>query len=313
MKAAGGKIGARASLSFQGGRHLDYSPTVSMDMPINTRSLFSLAILFFSLSACVQPQQIELIEREQRRLRGDTGNVQTEVQAIRSNLADTRANLQQLQRDFNALKERIEETRYQVGRQIGQTSREGDQRIKDLEARVTKLDDTIKAQEALIKSRDDEIKQLKDSVAAQAAAAAAAPPVESVNEGAAAESDAVKRDYEVALRLMDKKDYKAAITRFKDFIKKYPKSRLANNAQYWIGECHYALREFDQAIVEFDAVRRKYPQGDKVPAALLKQGFAFAELGEKVNARLVLQELVEKYPQSQEAARAKTRLKALES
>jgi TolA-binding protein len=50
-----------------------------------------------------------------------------------------------------------------------------------------------------------------------------------------------------------------------------------------------------------------------VPAALLKQGFAFAELGEKVNARLVLQELVEKYPQSQEAARAKTRLKALES
>jgi tol-pal system protein YbgF len=281
-----------------------------MDTPISKSPLFILALIVFSLSACAQPQQIELIEREQRRIRGDTGNLQTEVQAIRSNLADTRANLQQLQRDFNALKERIEETRYQVGRQIGQSSREGDQRIKDLETRLGKLDETIKAQEASIKSRDDEIKQLRESVAAQAAAA---PPVETANEGVAAETDAVKRDYEGALRLMDKKDYKAAITRFKDFIKKYPKSRLANNAQYWIGECHYALREFDQAIVEFDTVRRKYPQGDKVPAALLKQGFAFAELGEKVNARLVLQELVEKYPQSQEAARAKTRLKALES
>jgi TolA-binding protein len=60
-------------------------------------------------------------------------------------------------------------------------------------------------------------------------------------------------------------------------------------------------------------VRSKYPQSDKVPAALLKQGFAFAELGEKVNARLVLQEVVEKYPQSPEAARAKQRLKAIES
>jgi tol-pal system protein YbgF len=284
-----------------------------MNIPINKFPLFIIAIAIVWLSACVQPQQIELIEREQRRIRGDTSNVQSEVQATRTTLADTRANLQQLQRDFNALKERIEETRYQVGRQIGQSSREGDQRIKELEARVGKLDETLKAQEALIKSRDDEIKQLRESIAAQAAAAAAAPPVETANEGAAAETDAVRRDYEVALRLMDKKDYKAAITRFKDFIKKYSKSRLANNAQYWIGECHYALREFDRAIVEFDAVRRKYPQGEKVPAALLKQGFAFAELGEKVNARLVLQELVEKYPQSQEAARAKTRLKALES
>lgn len=283
-----------------------------MDMPINRLTLTCLALVVFSLSACAQPQQLELIEREQRRIRGETGTVQSDVQAIRSNLADTRANLQQLQRDFNALKERIEETRYQVGRQIGQSSREGDQRIKDLETRVAKLDETIKAQEALIKSRDDELKQLRESIAAQAAAAAA-PPTEKVNEGAAAETDAVKRDYEAAVRLMDRKDYRAAITRFKDFIKKYPKSRLANNAQYWIGECHYALREFDQAIVEFDAVRRKYPQGEKVPAALLKQGFAFAELGEKVNARLVLQELVEKYPESQEAARAKTRLKALES
>jgi TolA-binding protein len=60
-------------------------------------------------------------------------------------------------------------------------------------------------------------------------------------------------------------------------------------------------------------VRRKYPQSDKVPVALFRQGVAFTELGEKLNARLVLQELVEKYPQSAEATRAKQRLKTLES
>jgi TolA-binding protein len=73
------------------------------------------------------------------------------------------------------------------------------------------------------------------------------------------------------------------------------------------------MKEFNNAIVEFDEVRRRFPQNEKVAAALLGQGAAFSELGEKLNARLVLQELVEKYPQSAEAARAKQRLKALES
>ena len=132
-------------------------------------------------------------------------------------------------------------------------------------------------------------------------------------ESAAGETAAIKRDYEIAWQAMEKKDYRVAITRFKDFLKRHPKSNLADNAQYWIGECHYGLREFDQAIIEFDAVRRRYPQGDKVAAALLKQGFAFAELGEKLNARLLLQEVAEKFPDSPEAAKAKLKLKSIES
>jgi tol-pal system protein YbgF len=132
-------------------------------------------------------------------------------------------------------------------------------------------------------------------------------------ESSAAENEAVRSDYDVAWRALEKKDYRVAITRFKEFLQKHPKSKLANNAQYWIGESHYALREFDQAILEFDAVRSRYPQAEKVPAALLKQGFAFAELGEKVNARLILQEVVEKYAQSPEAAQAKQKLRSLES
>jgi tol-pal system protein YbgF len=123
----------------------------------------------------------------------------------------------------------------------------------------------------------------------------------------------VKKDYEQGWQAMEKRDYRFAISRFKEFLKKHPKSNLADNAQYWIGESHYGLREFDQAIIEFDAVRRRYPQGEKVPAALLKQGYAFAELGEKVNARLLLQEVMEKFPETPEAAKAKMRLKSIES
>jgi tol-pal system protein YbgF len=268
-----------------------------------------LAVAAGWIVGCVAPQQIDLIEREQRRMRTDTNAMQSDLDSMRGTLADTRANVQQMQREVSALKERVDETRVQVGRQIGQTSREGDQRVKNLETRLAKLEEDLKAQAEVLKAREEAIKQLGEAVEAQQKTV----PSDGLAEGAAAESDAIRRDYEAAWRTLDKKDYKGAIGRFKEFIKKYPKSALAGNAQYWVGESHYALKEFDQAIIEFDAVRRKYPQGEKVPAALLKQGFAFADLGEKVNARLILQEVVEKYPQSPEAVRAKQRLKSLES
>ena len=285
------------------------------------RAIWFTICCLVGLAACVQPQQVDLIEREQRRLRGDTGQVQTsletvraDVNSVRSSLADTRANLQQLQREFGVLRERIEETRHQVGRQIGETTRDGDQRVKDLDSRVAKLSETLKAQEASLKSRDEEIKQLRESLLLlQNAASSAAKSEVIVADSATGESALVKKDYELGWQAMEKRDYRVAISRFKEFLKKHPKSNLADNAQYWIGESHYGLREFDQAIIEFDAVRRRYPQGEKVPAALLKQGYAFAELGEKVNARLLLQEVVEKFPETPEAAKAKMRLKSIES
>ncbi|MEK7782905.1 MAG: tol-pal system protein YbgF [Candidatus Binatota bacterium] len=285
------------------------------------KSLLFLLLMLGGLAlwSCATPQQLELIEREQRRIRTDSATTREEFDNVRSTLADTRANLQQMQQALDAVKEKVEEVRHQLDRQIGQSSREGGQRIKDLESRMARIDDDLKAQGALLKSREEELKVLreflkvtpgeKEAVALGEGAAGG----DFVRENAPAESDAVKKDYEEAWKLLERKDYRVAIARFKEFIKKHPQSEYADNAQYWIGESHYALREFDQAILEFDAVRRKYPKGDKVPAALLKQGFAFAELGDKVDARLILRELTDKYPQSPEAAKAKQKLKALES
>jgi tol-pal system protein YbgF len=283
---------------------------------------FSSSLLMLAGSvffACATPQQIELIEREQRRLRVETSSALDEFDGIRSTLADTRANVQQLQRDLDALREKVEEVRHQLDRQIGRSAREGDQRIRDLETRIAKLGDELKTQGALLKAREDELKALREGARPGPGGADAGAAGESVGlsdlarEKGSAESEAVKRDYEEAWRLLERKEYRAALARFKEFLKRHPQSEYADNAQYWIGESHYALREFDQAILEFDVVRRKYPKGDKVPAAILKQGFAFAELGDKVDARLILQELIDRYPQSPEAGKAKQKLKALES
>lgn len=278
------------------------------------------------LSACVSTQQFELVEREQRRLRAESAEVRTENAAIRSesdsvrsSLADTRANLNEMQRELNVLKGKIEEMTYRTERQAGQSAREGDQRIRELEGRIAKLDEELKVQGKLLKARDEELRALQEAVQkgnkeSPAPGASKSPGDPAREKGSVpGETEAARKEYEEALRLLDRKEHRVAIARFKEFLKKHPKSELADNAQYWIGESHYALKEFDQAILEFDAVRRKYPDGDKVAAALLKQGFAFAELGDRVDARLILQELVDRYPKSEEAVKAKQKLKALGS
>lgn len=293
-----------------------------MKIPFSSLLISSGAIL----SACATTQQFEIVEREQRRLRAESAEVRMESAAIRSDsdsvrsaLADTRANLNEMQRELNVLKGKIEEMSYRTERQAGQSAREGDQRIRELEGRIAKLDEELKVQGKLLKARDEELRALQEAVQkgnkeSPASGTSKSPGDLAREKGSApGETEAARKEYEEALRLLDRKEHRVAIARFKEFLKKHPKSELADNAQYWIGESHYALKEFDQAILEFDAVRRKYPDGDKVAAALLKQGFAFAELGDRVDARLILQELVDRYPKSEEAVKAKQKLKALGS
>ncbi|MBU1163265.1 MAG: tol-pal system protein YbgF, partial [Proteobacteria bacterium] len=98
---------------------------------------------------------------------------------------------------------------------------------------------------------------------------------------------------------------------FKDLINKFPKSVHADNAQFWIGDSYYSEKWYEKAILEYQKVIEEYPKGNKVPASLLKQGFAFLNLGDKANARLILQELVNKYPKSNEAKIATKKLKEL--
>ncbi len=77
---------------------------------------------------------------------------------------------------------------------------------------------------------------------------------------------------------------------------------------YWIGESYYGEKKYENAILQFQDVIQKYKDHPKVAAALLKQGFAFAMLGDTKNAKVILQRLVDTFPLSDEAKKAKERL-----
>jgi len=117
--------------------------------------------------------------------------------------------------------------------------------------------------------------------------------------------------YSISKQAFDAGDFETARKGFKDLISRFPNSANADNAQFWIGDSYYSEKWYEKAILEYQKVIEEYPKGNKVPASLLKQGFAFLNLGDKANARLILQELVNKYPKSNEAKIATKKLKEL--
>lgn len=114
--------------------------------------------------------------------------------------------------------------------------------------------------------------------------------------------------YDDALKGMEKNDTKGAREKLAALIKDYPNSKHVDNAQFWIGETYYREKWYQKAILEYQKVIENHPRGIKVPAAYLKQGLAFFELKEADNAKLILNQLVKKYPDSAEAAVAKKKL-----
>ncbi len=115
--------------------------------------------------------------------------------------------------------------------------------------------------------------------------------------------------YKIAKYGFDNGRFEVARENFQKFIKLYPKSPNADNAQFWIGEIYYREKWYEKAILEYQKVIEQFPKGNKVKSSLLKQGFSFYNLKDKPNARLILKELINKFPKSNEATIARKKLK----
>ncbi|MFM7141532.1 MAG: tol-pal system protein YbgF, partial [Alphaproteobacteria bacterium] len=118
-------------------------------------------------------------------------------------------------------------------------------------------------------------------------------------------------EYRSGLEAYQRGDYPKAIQLLRGFATKEPKSELVPIARYWIGESYFAQRRYNEAILSYNEILVGAPKSERVPAALLRQAVAFFELGDKIDARLILQKLVADHPGSEEAAAAKRKLLVL--
>jgi tol-pal system protein YbgF len=114
--------------------------------------------------------------------------------------------------------------------------------------------------------------------------------------------------YQMAFNLLKDGKYMEAVTAFSQFIMNYPQSGLLDNAQYWLGESYYVLKDFGQAQRAFQTVLDAYPNSGKVPDALVKLGFTQYELKANSDAHATLQRVIDQYPDSNAAKLAQQRL-----
>lgn len=140
---------------------------------------------------------------------------------------------------------------------------------------------------------------------------APAPPSPSGGEGADTSAMVVdpKPLFDAAYLDLVRGNYRAALGGFDGYLQAYPRSALADDALYWIGECYLAEGEPAEAAERFARIEREYPDSERLPAALLKRATCFLELGDPGEARKVLTRLVDEFPGSVEAPLAKEKLK----
>ncbi len=102
-----------------------------------------------------------------------------------------------------------------------------------------------------------------------------------------------------------------ALGEFQDYLKYYGNTEFAPNAQFYIGDIHYAQNDLDGAVADFDAVLEKYPDNTKTADALIMKGKTLVKLGQPTKGAAEFNEVIKRFPNSDQAVQAKAQLKAL--
>jgi tol-pal system protein YbgF len=98
---------------------------------------------------------------------------------------------------------------------------------------------------------------------------------------------------------------------FSEYVKAYPNTDLAGNAQFYVAEMEYRAGNYQAAAQDYDKVLQQFPSGNKAASAQLKKGYSLIELGDKQGGVRELNSLVQRFPRSPEATQARERLRRL--
>ena len=271
------------------------------------KSLLTPIVIGVSIIACGSalakddPVQLKLTDLEARMIR---------VEKIVENqsLVELANQLEQLRKETAALRGDIEQLRHDVD---GNASRQRELYV-DVDRRLQAVEQAERNTAAALPPPP------ASAPAAQAGPAGGRGAAGAVGAGAATAATTAPRptgtdqqNYQAAFDLIQGRHYEEAGKAFAQFLVDFPKSPLADNAQYWLAETRYVQRQFKEALPEFQKVIDKYPMSAKMPDALLKVGYCQAELGHRDAARTALQQVMRQFPDTTAARLASQRLDKL--
>ncbi len=176
-------------------------------------------------------------------------------------------------------------------------------------ARIQELEREISNLQRKLDEKDQTISMLRQQIVAMENQRPASPPPPSGRSSRAGDSD-LKQQYDAAMRAFNSRRYREAIPMFEAILDQDMNHSLSDNAQYWIGECYYALGDYRAAILAFEKVFT-FKNSNKNDYAQFKLGMCYYKLNERERARQEFQTLVDNYPKSSLISRARQYLAGL--
>jgi tol-pal system protein YbgF len=195
--------------------------------------------------------------------------------------------------EVNRRLEGLERTKEELGRLDRESRALADARLSEVESRLATLEEIAR--------------EIEDRLSGMEEALRTGPtPV-------GMELEPEERDlYDGAYIDFARGEYEMALSGFEAFVERFPASSLADNATYWMGECHGALERWEDALAQYRLLRDRYPEGDKVKSSLLKEGMTLLELRRAAEGEAVMMELLQRFPHSEEARLAREKLAEVE-
>ncbi len=234
--------------------------------------------------------RIDEIRGEVMRLQGSGEEIDHQLQELKT---QNDAQFDHIGRQANRLQEsaaKAEEEDKTLTEKVDRIS----EQMTGLESKVSDLEKRLLRQEEMPPRKTESIGETK--------------PEETQETRKPAPRKSPKEAYEDAYEQFKNNDFAAAREKLKAFLKENPDSELAGNARYWLAETYYQQGRYEEAILEYEKVLTAR-KGPKVPAAMLKQGLAFHQLGDAKTARYLLEKLVKDYPKTEQADIARVNLK----
>lgn len=141
----------------------------------------------------------------------------------------------------------------------------------------------------------DEVKALKDQAAsnAQVAKAAATPASDLMSQ---------------ANQLLSEKKCDEAADKYREVLGKAPKGKDAAEAHFGAGEALYCAKDYKKAIVQYSKVQESFAKSARIPQSLYKIALSFQHLNMAKESKGFFNELIERYPKSNEAKKARAKV-----
>jgi tol-pal system protein YbgF len=244
-------------------------------------------------------------EEELLKIKRDIANIQEQIYAIEKNQVELQSGLQERLKDVDQkLSDRTVQADTQDQLQtIKQDLSQYKALVHDLESRVAELK-RAGAQVTLNTPTSDANQPMGETVDG-----ADNPTPPATTAPSQVSGDVVGAQYRQAKLDYDRGKFEVAQVGFEDVLNNFPGSPFEERARYYLGTIFFNNKDYQKAREQFAVLTTQYGKGDFVKQAMYYEGRCYYQLRQPSKAVLTLRELIEAYPDTQEAELAQTFLK----